>query len=176
MDCGVVLFLGGLEAFEQRCKFQLTQQVGELLVVGRLDPIGLGMEFHRTLDVDGRQFPAEARIVRLFGEEGLHARRRDLVEAGEQFVDRPELRDEFHRCFLADPFDPRNVVAAIAHETHHFDHTCGLHPELRDTLCLGGPFVFHGVVDTDMRRHELQHVFVTGDNDDVVPGLLCLPG
>ena len=57
-----------LKGFERGGKLQLAQQVYEPILMGRLDVKGGRIEFHRTIELDGRQLPAEPCIVSLFDE------------------------------------------------------------------------------------------------------------
>ena len=46
--------------------------------------------------------------------------------------------------------------------------------ELLYAFGFAGPFVFHRIVDTHVRCDELKHVFITGDDDDIVASLFRL--
>ena len=71
-------------------------------------------------------------------------------------------------------FHPGDVVGAVSHEAHHLHDPRRLHAESFTAFRLTRPFVFHRIVDSDMRGQQLEHVLVAGDNDDIVADLFGL--
>ena len=60
-----------LKGFQECGELQLAQQIGELVLMGRLHLIGLRRQSHGTIQLDGRQSPAEAGILGLFDQQGF---------------------------------------------------------------------------------------------------------
>ena len=84
--------------------------------------------------------------------------------------------NEFCRRFRSYPKDTGDIVAGISHESHHLDHTIGVHSELFDDILTSEPFVLHRIQHVDVRRNQLHHILVTTNDGDLHPLCFTLLG
>ena len=108
----------------------------------------LRFELYRTVELNRGETFTQSRILPLLNQQGLDSGRRHVVDPAQQFFDGPELRDQFDRGFLSDPFHAGNIVARVAHQAHDLDDPCRLDPESFLRVGFAKPFIFHGIVDT----------------------------
>ena len=144
--------------------------------MGRLHVIGRGIEDHGTIQLDGRQPPAEAGVLGLLDQQGFDPRRRDLLYATQEFFNRAELGDQLHCRLLTDALHAGNIVRRIAHEPHDLHDARRLHAETFAAFRFAEPLVFHRIVDAHVGRQELEHVLIASNDDDVEAGLFRLVG
>ena len=92
-----------------------------------------------------------------------------LCGAVESVFYAPETLDEFNRALIADTGSAGDVVDRVTAQGHHVDDAIRRHSQ--DLLNLGSvanQVVLGRVQDTDSFVHQLQHVFIAGDDVDRV--------
>jgi hypothetical protein len=162
------LALHGRQTFDQRPELVLAEEPDDGVAVVVAQPRGRQVELDRQVADNRREVAPEEDLVAVLAELVAELRRRHLVEARQELVQRPELADELRSRLLADARDARDVVGRVALERLVVDHLVGTQPEplvdLRDV-------VHHRVLDTGPGRHqpdagrdELEHVEVDGDD------------
>ena len=156
------------EALDQRPELVLAEQPDDRVAVVVAEPGRLEVDLDRQVADDSRQVATHEDLVDVLAELVTQLRGRDLVEPGEQRIQRAEVADQLRRGLLADAGHARDVVGRVALERLVVDHLVGPQPEplvdLRDV-------VHHRVLDAGARRHqpdprrdELEHVEVDGDD------------
>ena len=80
---------------------------------------------------------------------------------------RAELADEFRCSFWANPFYAGNMIAGIAHQSHHIDHLIWSHAKFLLHFFNTKPFVFHGIEHANIRTYQLHHVLIPANDDNL---------
>jgi hypothetical protein len=158
------------ELAQQAVELELGPERPQALPVGLAPPEGLQVHRDRHPRADRRQLAGEQRLLAVNGERLAQLARHQrevLVEA----LHAAELPDQLDRGLLADPRHPRDVVDGIAHEGQDVGDLCrldaplGLHRGLVEDHAVPAPA--GGRVHAHPRAHELEHVLVGGDQDDL---------
>ena len=175
----LALPLGGGEVVfvNELGKLQLQKQLIELRLVGLLAQVVLGFKRDGRVGVDGGQVIGHAGVPLALDEllpgGGLHVH---LVQVGIQPVDGGLLGQQGHGRLLPDALHPGDVVRGVPHQGLQVDdvdgiEAIGLPKGLRGHVLgggaahAGGHQLHRGVI-----CHQLEGIFVPGDDDRVPPG------
>ena len=101
----------------------------------------------------------------------------DLGRTVQHRLHAAELHDQLHAALIADAGSAGNVVHCIAAQRHHVHNFFRRHAQRLRHLCrIENQIVFLRIQDLHLRRHQLHHVLVAGDDEDLVLPLRGLAG
>ena len=168
-----------LEPFHHRPQLELAHELAQGAAVGA-DPHHLA-EVDAGLDVEleRRQLLRDPRVLGVLDQVLLPFRAGDLLDVGEDLLERAELLQQRGAGLLADPGDAGDVVGGVAFEADQVGDQLG-----RDAVALDHPVavVDLGLGDPARGRHhpdpvadQLVDVAIAGDDHHRDPRLLGLP-
>ena len=150
-------------------EFELGEKIAAGFEVGRLRLHSGKVERERDVGVDGDEFFGEQDRVAVLLEGLSVGFALDLGGAVENGFDAAEFLNQFDAAFVADAGRAGNVVDGIAAQGHDVDDFLR-----RDAEYLGhfggieDQVVLLRVEDLHLRRDELHHVLVAGDDEDLM--------
>ena len=172
------ILIRGRQPRHEASELEVAEELEDTCAVVGAPARALGLERHRQVGDDRRELAAVEDLIPVGGERLAKARR----VTGEVRVDAfqvPVLGDELRRGLVTDPGHARDVVGRVALQGLEVDHLVGSQTvPLLDHLLV----VDHGVLkalprrhELDARRHELERVEVSRDDDGLEAQLLRLP-
>ncbi len=165
--------LRGGQLLEDGVKLQLAQQLHGGLLIDAVEVQILDRDRDRYVGIDPHQLAGQFDIGAMLPDErGQLFRAPDiaalqLLQPGQQIVDRAEFCNQGGGGFLPDARHAFDVVDRVAHQGHQIDYRAGLHAEAFAHFARSHAPVAHRVPQRDMRTGQLHEVLVRGDDDGV---------
>ncbi len=147
---------------EEPAKLEAPEDLLELRAIGRAGDEIVRVDVELEVAPHGREELRGSRLLGVLGH-GLRARRRELGCVLEHALERAVLRDQLPCGLVADPGDPRDVVAGVALEPDEVGHLVWAYAVAQlDAL---------GRVDVDVRDATRGHhqADVLGDELERIP-------
>ena len=128
---GVVrpLAVVGLEVGEQASELEPAEESAQRFAIRLPTCQSVRPEGKRDVFLQRSEPLGEPRLLRLFAQCVARARLRDLVGVRQQVLEIAPFGDQLRGAFVADAPHARNVVAGIADQRPHVEHTLRRDPE-----------------------------------------------
>ena len=173
----VALAEGLLQARERSAQLELAEDLAQARAVGLARGLGHRVDLDRHVELDRRQLLRQARVVGVRGQVLLALGAGDVVDVGEDLLERAEALQQLGGRLVADPGNAGDVVRRVALQAVEVgDQLRGDPVAVDDRLVV----VDLGVGDAAPGGHDLharlgvddlEGVAVAGDDHDRHPGV-----